>query len=69
MKEKIENKITELIDYITNKPVAEVTLDDYTILDNELKGIRAREYQTGQGKRIAEFMALASDPTAVSCRN
>ena len=59
MKEKIEGKIHDLIDYITNKPIEEVTLDDYTVLTNELAGIRNAEAKADQGKRMAELMAMA----------
>lgn len=64
MKEKIETKIGEIVDYITAKPVEEVTLDDYTILTNELNGIRNREAQAGQSKRMADLMAMVADPAA-----
>ena len=63
MKEKIESKIKEIVDYIVSKPVGEVTLDDYTVLQNELKDIRLRESQIGQGKRMAELMAMVANPT------
>ena len=65
MKEKIEAKIEEIVDYIAAKPVEEVTLDDYTVLTNELKDIRIREAQAGQNKRMAELMAMVSDPAYV----
>lgn len=64
MKDKIETKIEELVDYIASKPIEEVTLDDYTVLTNELKDIRFRETQVGQNKRMAEFMAMVASPTA-----
>jgi len=57
MKEKIENKITEIIELILRKPAVRVTLDDYTILAAELRDIRFREEQEANGKRIAELMA------------
>ena len=59
MKEKIEAKITEIVDYIAGKPVAEVTLDDYTILKSELEAIRAVESREDSSKRMAELMAHA----------
>ena len=62
MKAKIEKKIGEIVDHIVSKPVAEVTLDDYTILTNELKEIRLRESQADQGKRMAELMAMVAAP-------
>ena len=60
MKEKIETKITEIVDYIITKPAKEVTLDDYTILQNELKEIRAAESKADNGKRMAELMAMVT---------
>ena len=60
MKETIEIKIKELVDYIASKPIEEVTLDDYTILTNELKDIRYMESQFGQNKRMAELMAMVA---------
>ena len=66
MKEKIEEKIAEIVDFIVSKPVSEVTLDDYTILNNELKEIHLRESQAGQSKRMAELMSMvATSPCPV----
>ena len=57
MKERIEGKINEIIEQIIKKPAKEITLDDYTILNNERHDIRAREAQAANGKRMAELMA------------
>ena len=62
MKEKIESKIEEIVDFIVSKPIEEVTLDDYTILTNELKDIRFRESHAGQNKRLAELMSMVAAP-------
>lgn len=62
MKERIRDKIAELVDYIIRKPVSEVTLDEYTVLTNELKGIELRESQADNGKRMAELMAMVTAP-------
>ena len=62
MKEKIESKIEEIVDFIVSKPIGETTLDDYTILTNELKDIRFRESQAGQNKRMAELMSMVAAP-------
>lgn len=64
MKEKIEKKIAEIVDYIVSKPVEEVTLDDYTILTNELIGIRSAEAKAENGRRMADLMALANPASA-----
>ena len=67
VKEKIQEKINEIIESIISKPAGEITLDDYTVLTNELHDIRARESQAKSGKRMAELMANAfSDPDAFS---
>lgn len=64
MKEAIETKIEELVNYIINKQVEDVTLDDYTILTNEPKEIHNKESQAANGQRVAELMGLI---TSNSC--
>lgn len=64
MKDLIESKIEELINYIVSKPISEVTLDDYTILTNELHEIKNKESQEVNGQRMAELMGLI---TSNSC--
>lgn len=57
MKEKIKTKIENIVDYIISKPAEEITLDDYTILTNELQNIRNQEAQTDNSKRMAELLS------------
>ena len=64
MKKAIEVKIKEIVNYIINKPVSEVTLDDYTVLKNELIEIRNMESKADNGKRMAELMALVANTDA-----
>jgi len=64
MKDLIESKIEELINYIVSKPISEITLDDYTILTNELHEIKNKESQEVNGQRMAELMGLI---TSNSC--
>lgn len=65
MKDAIEAKIRDLVNHIINKPITEVTLDDYTILTNELREIRNQESQAANGQRMAELMGmLATNPVA-----
>lgn len=64
MKDAIETKIEELVNYIINKQVEDVTLDDYTILTNELREIQNKESQAANGQRMAELMGLI---TSNSC--
>lgn len=64
MKEAIETKIEELVNHIINKKIEDVTLDDYTILTNELREIHNKESQEANGQRMAELMGLI---TSNSC--
>ena len=59
MKERLENKIESIIDFIINKPEEKITQEDYNILSSELRDIRFRESQADNGKRMAELMAIA----------
>ena len=58
MKEAIETKIEELVKYIISKRIEDVTLDDYTVLTNELREIKSKESQAANGQRMAELMGL-----------
>ena len=64
MKEKIEEKINEIVGYIIRKPEGEITMDDYTVLANELREIRTRESQDESRKRMAELMAAGISTSA-----
>ena len=57
MEEKIIAKIEEVVDFIISKPVGEVTLNDYTILHEELKDIRFRREQEASSERLRQLMA------------
>jgi hypothetical protein len=57
MEEKIESKITSLVEYIIGKPNEAVTLDDYTILAAELKDARFRREQGESNDRYAKLLA------------
>lgn len=59
MKEKLENKIEAIVEFIISKPEAKITQEDYNILSSELRDIRFRESQADSGKRMAELMAIA----------
>ena len=58
MKERLENKIEAIIDFIIKKPEKMITQEDYNILSSELRDIRFRESQADSGKRMAELMAI-----------
>ena len=68
MKQSIEAKIEELVNYIINKPIVEVTLDDYTILTNELREIQNKESQAANGQRMAELMGLITSNSCAAPR-
>ena len=56
MKEKIENKIAEIVDAITAKDPGSVTKDDYDTLAAELRRIIYNEEQKEKNRKIAETM-------------
>jgi len=58
VEEKIETKIEEIVDYIISKPVKTVTLNDYTILREELKDIRFRKESGERLKRLLDGFAV-----------
>lgn len=57
MEEKIIAKIEEVVDFIISKPASEVTLNDYTILHEEIKDIRFRREQEASSERLRQLMA------------
>lgn len=57
MKERIEAKIEEIIDYIIEKDAAEIDPNDYFILDAALKDIRAKEAQEESNRRWRDTIA------------
>lgn len=57
MEEKIESKITSLVEYIIGKPNEAMALDDYTILAAELKDARFRREQGESNDRYAKLLA------------
>ena len=68
MEEKIESKMTEVVEYIIGKPKETITADDYMILAAELKDARFRREQAEQGDRMAKLMA-AVFPAAADVKN
>ena len=57
MEEKIIAKIEDVVDFIISKPAGEVTLNDYTVLHEELKDIRFRREQEASSERLRQLMA------------
>ena len=68
MEEKIESKMTEVVDYILNKPKEAITADDYMILASEVRDLRFRREQAEQGDRMAKLMA-AVFPASADVKN
>ena len=68
MEEKIESKMTEVVEYIIGKPKETITADDYMILASELKDARFRREQSEQGDRMAKLMA-AVFPASADVKN
>ena len=59
MKEKIENKIEKIVDYIISKPESEITRDDYEIIASEVRDIRFREIESVKTDRMEKLLANA----------
>lgn len=57
MKEKLETKINEIIEYIIEKEPKDITYNDYRILDNKLANIKYEEQQLLHNKDFSELMA------------
>lgn len=69
MKEKLEAKIEEVLNYIISKPVETVTHEDFNILAGELRDLRYRESENERNKKLAETMVnLVSPPLGYSLR-
>jgi len=61
MEEKIDGKIERIVDYIISKPLSKITLDDYTILHEEIREIRLRKSQAESGERLKRFANALSN--------
>lgn len=57
MKERIEEKINAVVEYIISKPETAITPEEYGILANELLRIHNREDTAERTKRMAELVA------------
>lgn len=58
MKEKLENKIDAIIDFILNKPEEKITQEDYNILTSELRDLRFRESEVDSRKRMEQLFSI-----------
>lgn len=57
MEERIESKMTEVVEYILTKPKETITADEYMILASELKDARFRREQAEQGDKFGKLLA------------
>ena len=55
MKDKIEAKVNEVIDYIISKDVKDITYNEYRILDSKLSNLK---YEEEARKRNDEMTSL-----------
>lgn len=62
MKEKLESKIGEVLDYIINKPVEQITTEDFAILAGELRERRFREGNEEQNRKLAGMLSSLVAP-------
>ena len=56
MKEKIERKIGQIVNYIISKPESEITTEDYMIIASEVRDIRFREAQSVREERMEQLL-------------
>ena len=56
MKEKIESKLEEIIDYIIGKPVSGISKEDYDILSAEYRRIKYEADAKEKSKKLTEMM-------------
>lgn len=57
MKDKIESKIAEIVNYIVEKPVSNISKEDYDILSSELRRIKYEADMEQKNKKFAELMS------------
>lgn len=59
MKDAIEVKIKEIIDYILSKDPKDISYNEYRILDGKLASIKYEEEQKDRNKKMFELMGSA----------
>ena len=53
---EIDTKLKEIVDHIIDKPVAKITLDDYTIL----RDVRCMESEADTRERMERMLSVAA---------
>lgn len=56
MREKIEKKIDEIIEFILSKDVSEITYSEYKILDYRSKDLKYQEEQVKKNEELGQLM-------------
>ena len=56
MKEKLETKIEEIVDYICGKEPKDITYNEYVILDSIIKDINFKEDQLKRNQEFSELL-------------
>lgn len=59
LKDKINKKIDEVIEYIIGKDTKDITYNEYRILDSKLSSIKWEEEQASKNKEMSELWAKA----------
>ena len=57
MKDKIKEKINEVLEHILSKEAKDITYSEYCILDSKLSSLKWEEEQESKNKEMAELMA------------
>ena len=55
-RKEIDTKLKEIVDHIIDKPVAKITLDDYTIL----RDVRCMESEADTRERMERMLSVAA---------
>ena len=56
MREKLQSKLDEVIEYILSKDAKDITFNEYRILDNKLSSIKYEEEQKEKNKELFDAM-------------
>lgn len=59
LKDKINKKIDDVIEYIISKEPKDITYNEYRILDSKLASIKWEEEQASKNKEMSELWAKA----------
>ena len=57
MEEQIKTKMNDVLNYILNKPIVDVTFEEYKILKNRLDEIKYEHEKEERDKKMVELVA------------